>query len=85
MSKPREIPTVPPRDRERLNEGVGQPVKSRVNKTNWMVVEPPYIILLDKNGVRRIWTNSKKKIILYYLWRITRIEWFIKKYNKLPR
>jgi hypothetical protein len=60
-------------------------VKSKVIKTNWTIVETPYMILSDKNGTRRIWTNSKKKIILYYLWQITRIKWFVKKYNKLPR
>ena len=60
-------------------------VKSKVIKTNWTIVETPYMILSDKNGTRRIWTNSKKKIILYYLWKITRIKWFVKKYNKLPR
>ena len=51
----------------------------------YTLVETPYMIFSDKNGTRRIWTNNKKKIILYYLWQITRIEWFVKKYNKLPR
>ena len=60
-------------------------VKSGFVKTDWITVETPYMIFADKNGIRRIWTNSKKKIILYYLWRITRIKWFVKKYNKLPR
>ena len=60
-------------------------VKSKAIKTNWTIVETPHMILSDKDGTRRIWTNSKKKIILYYLWQITRIKWFVKKYNKLPR
>ena len=60
-------------------------VKGKVIHTSRIVVETPYMILSDKNGTRRIWTNNKKKIILYYLWRMTRIKWFVKKYNKLPR
>ena len=60
-------------------------VKGKVIHTSRILVETPYMILSDKNGTRKIWTNNKKKIILYYLWRITRIDWFIKKYNKLPR
>ena len=78
MNKEEEIPTI----NLKLET---KEVKSRVVKTDWIIVETPYMILSDKNGNRRIWTNSKKKIILYYLWRITRIEWFVKKYNKLPR
>jgi hypothetical protein len=60
-------------------------VKGNVIHTPWIVVETPYMILSDKNGTRKIWTNNKKKIILYYLWRITRIDWFVKKYNQLSR
>jgi hypothetical protein len=60
-------------------------VKGGIIHTNYLLVETPYLIHFDKNGKRKIWTKSKKKIILYYLWRITRIEWFVKKYNKLPR
>ena len=78
MNKEEEIPTI----NLKLET---KEVKSRVVKTDWIIVETPYMILSDKNGNRRIWTNSKKKIILYYLWRITRIKWFVKKYNKLPR
>ena len=77
MSNKEEIPTI----NLKLET---KEVKSRVVKTDWTIVETPYMILSDKNRNRRIWTNSKKKIILYYLWRITRIEWFVKKYNKLP-
>jgi hypothetical protein len=64
---------------------VTKEVKGKIIHTPYFFVETPYIILSDKDGERKIWTNSKKKIILYYLWRITRIEWFVKKYNKLPR
>ena len=60
-------------------------VKGKVIHTSWILVETPYMILSDKNGTSKIWTNNKKKIILYYLWRITRIDWFVNKYNKLPR
>jgi len=78
MNKEEEIPTIDLKLETKE-------VKSKVIKTNWTIVETPYMILSDKNGTRRIWTNSKKKIILYYLWQITRIKWFVKKYNKLPR
>jgi hypothetical protein len=60
-------------------------VKGGIVYTPWMVIETPYIIYSDKNGTRKIWTNNKKKIILWYLYKITRIEWFIKKYNEQPR
>jgi hypothetical protein len=60
-------------------------VKGGIVYTPWMVIETPYIIYSDKNGTRKIWTNNKKKIILWYLYKITRIEWFIKKYNEQHR
>jgi hypothetical protein len=60
-------------------------VKGRVVYTPWMVIETPYVIFSDKDGTRKIWTKNKWKIVLYYLYRVTRIEWFIKKYNKIPR
>ena len=78
MNKEEEIPTIDLKLETKE-------VESKVIKTNCIIVETPYMILADKHGIRRIWTNSKKKIILYYLWRITRIKWFVKKYNKLPR
>ena len=78
MNKEEEIPTIDLKLETKE-------VKSKVIKTNWTIVETPYMILSDKNGTKRIWTNSKKKIIIYYLWQITRIKWFVKKYNKLPR
>jgi hypothetical protein len=60
-------------------------VKGRVVYTPWMIIETPYMIFSDKDGTRKIWTKNKWKIVLYYLYKVTRIEWFIKKYNKIPR
>ena len=37
-------------------------VKGKVIHTPWIVVETPYMILSDKNGTRKIWTNNKKKV-----------------------
>ena len=78
MNKEKDIPTIDLKVETKE-------VKGKMIQVPWMVVETPYMIFSDKNGTRRIWTNSKKKIILYYLWQITRIKWFVKKYNKLPR
>ena len=78
MSNEKEIPTIDLKIETKE-------VKGGIVKTNWIIVETPYMILSDKNGVSKIWTNNKTKIILYYLWRITKIEWFVKKYNKLAR
>jgi hypothetical protein len=60
-------------------------VKGGIVYTPWMVIETPYIIYSDKNGTRKIWTKNKKKIVLWFLYKITRIKWFIKKYNEQPR
>ena len=60
-------------------------VKGGVVHTPWMIIETPYITLSDKDGTRKIWTKDKKKIILWYLYKITRIKWFIKKYNERSR
>ena len=80
MNNEKEIPTIDLKiETKEVKVDVGYV------KTNWTIVETPYMILCDKNGVSKIWTNNKKKIILYYLWRITKIEWFVKKYNKLGR
>jgi hypothetical protein len=60
-------------------------VKSGIIYVPWIIVETPYMIFSDKNGTRKIWTKNKKKIILWYLYKITRIKWFIKKYNEQSR
>jgi hypothetical protein len=60
-------------------------VKGGIVYTPWMVIETPYMILSDKNGTRKLWSKNKKKIVLWFLYKITRIEWFIKKYNEQPR
>ena len=60
-------------------------VKGKMIQTPYILVETPYITLSDKDGERKIWTKNKTKIILFYLWRVTGINWFVKKYNKLPR
>ena len=60
-------------------------VKGGIVYTPWMVIETPYIIYSDKNGTRKIWSKNKKKIVLWFLYKITRIKWFIKKYNEQPR
>lgn len=60
-------------------------VKGKTVYVPWLLVETPYMIFSDEKGTRKIWTKNKKKIILYYLWKITSIKWFIRKYNKIPR
>jgi hypothetical protein len=57
-------------------------VQGKVVHVPWKIIETPYMILSDRNGTRRVWIKSKKKIILYYLHKITRIEWFINQYLK---
>jgi hypothetical protein len=57
-------------------------VQGKVVYTPWKIIDTPYMILSDRNGTRRVWIKSKKKIILYYLYKITRIEWFINQYLK---
>jgi hypothetical protein len=59
--------------------------KTRVLRSSYVLVTTPYMMLSDKDGTRRVWTRNKKSIILYYLYRITRIQWFIKKYNEQTR
>ena len=78
MEKKDKIPTLNIKMEERI-------VESKVVYTPWIVIETPYMIFSDKNGTRKIWTKNKKKIVLYYLHKITGIKWFIKKYNEQPR
>jgi hypothetical protein len=78
MKKEDKIPTLNIKLEERV-------VESKIVYTQWMVIETPYMIFSDKNGTRKIWTKNKKKIVLYYLHKITGIKWFIKKYNEQPR
>jgi hypothetical protein len=59
--------------------------KTGIIRAPYVLVTTPYMILSDKNGTRRVWTINKNKIILYYLYRITKIKWFIKKYNEQSR
>lgn len=60
-------------------------IKSKVVYTPYILTETPYIVLSDKNGTRKIWTKNKYKIALWFLYRITNIKWFIKKYNEQTR
>jgi hypothetical protein len=78
MGKKDKIPTLNIKIEERI-------VESKIVYTPWIFIETPYMIFSDKNGTRKIWTKNKKKIVLYYLHKITGIKWFIKKYNEQPR
>ena len=60
-------------------------IKSGIVYVPYVMFITPYIIVSDKNGTRKVWNNSKKKIILYYLYKFTRIKWFINKYNEQSR
>jgi hypothetical protein len=60
-------------------------VKGGIIHVPWIIVDTPYIIYSDRNGTRKIWTKNKKKIALWFLYKITRIKWLIKKYNEQPR
>jgi hypothetical protein len=57
-------------------------VKSGIIHVPWIVIDTPYMIVSDKYGSKRVWIKSKKKIILYYLYKFTKVKWFIKKYNE---
>jgi hypothetical protein len=56
--------------------------KNKIVYLPFVLIQRPYILLSDKNGTRKIWEKDKLKIVLYYLWRITKIKWFVKKYNQ---
>jgi hypothetical protein len=56
--------------------------KNKIVYLPFILVQRPYILLSDKNDTRKIWEKDKLKIVLYYLWRITNIKWFVKKYNQ---
>jgi len=60
-------------------------VKGGIVYVPWIIVETPYMIISDRNGTRKVWTKNKKKIALWFLYKITRIKWFIRKYNEQPR
>lgn len=57
-------------------------IKTRIVKVPYILVTTPYMTVSDKNGTRKVWIKSKRKIFLYYAYQITRIKWFIKQYNK---
>jgi hypothetical protein len=78
MTKEDEIPSVDLKLESKQIEG-------KIIHVPWIIVETPYMIFSDKNGTRKIWTKNKKKIVLWFLYKITRIKWFIKKYNEQPR
>ena len=48
----------------------------------YVLVSTPYMMVSDCHGTRKVWIKSKRKIILYYLYKLTKILWFIKKYNQ---
>jgi hypothetical protein len=60
-------------------------IESKIVYVPWVMVNPPYMIFSDKNGTRKIWIKNKRKIILYYLYNLTNIKWFLKKYNEQGR
>lgn len=57
-------------------------VESKIVYTPYTLITTPYMILSDKDGTRKVWIKDKKKIIFYYLYKFTRVKWFIKKYNE---
>jgi hypothetical protein len=58
-------------------------VESKIIYMPWIIINPPYMLVSGYGQkTRRVWTKSKKKIILYYLYRITHIKYFLTQYNK---
>lgn len=57
-------------------------IKPGIRYVPWTIVTTPYMIVSDKEGTRKVWTKSKWKIFLYYVYQVTRIKWFVKQYNK---
>ena len=57
-------------------------IKPGIVKVPYILVTTPYMIVSDKDGTRKVWIKSKRKIFLYYAYQLTRIKWFIKMYNK---
>jgi hypothetical protein len=53
-------------------------LKSGLIYVPYVMFETPYMIFSNKDGTQKIWTKDKKKIILWYLYKITKIKWFIK-------
>jgi len=64
-------------------------VKSEVRKlpSSFLLVESPWMLLGEygKPGTRKLWTKSKWKIFLYYLWRVSGIRAVARYYNQLPQ
>jgi hypothetical protein len=54
-------------------------VESKIVRVPWIIVNRPYMYIND----RKVWVQSKRKIFLYYMWCLTRIKWFVKKYNQI--
>lgn len=57
-------------------------VKGNVKRVPWILVTTPYMMVTDKNGTRRVWSKSRRKIFYYYAYQITSIKWFLKKYQE---
>lgn len=57
-------------------------VERKERPLNYTSYHPPYIDFYGEKKTVRVWTPNKKKIVLYYLFQITRIKWFLKKYNE---
>ena len=58
-------------------------VKGKIVKTDWTIIETPYMIFAEYGKPeRKIWHRSKWKIFLYYAYKYTRIKWFLKQYQK---
>ena len=53
----------------------------RIIHVPWIIISTPYMIY----GTKKIWIKSKQKIALYYLYKFTKIRWFIKKYSEYDR
>ena len=60
-------------------------INAKSIKTKWIVFEPPYLILVDEYGEKKVWSKNKKKLILWFLYKITNIKFFLIKYNEQPR
>jgi hypothetical protein len=60
-----------------------QKIEPKTVYVPWIFIQTPYIIISDSKGCRKVWIKNKRKILMWFLYKMTGSKHIARIYNKM--
>ena len=57
-------------------------LEPKIIQVPYIIITSPYALVSDFKGTRNVLIVSRKKLLLYWIYKITGIKWFLNQYTK---